>query len=221
MLPLSLFASRAFSGTNLVTFAMYGSLSAVIFLLVLQLQQVVGYSPVEAGLSTLPVTVLLLVLSPYSGQLARRVGARVPLTVGPLLAGVGIALMARIGAGSSYLFDVFPAIFVFGLGLAFTVAPLTATVMGSVEERHVGVASAINNAVARVAGLIAVAVLPVLAGLSGDAYLDPQVFSVGYRTAMLIAAGLAGAAGIVGWLTLGGPTRIGRSEPVKSYASSD
>jgi MFS family permease len=132
-----------------------------------------------------------------------------------------MALMARIGPDSSYLLDVFPSVVVFGLGLAFTVAPLTATVMGSVEERHVGVASAINNAVARVAGLIAVAVLPGLAGLGGAAYLDPQAFSAGYRTAVLIAAGLAALAGVVGWLTLGGPTRIGRSESVKRYASSE
>jgi MFS family permease len=216
---VSLFASRAFSGTNLVTFAMYGALSAALFLLGLQLQQVVGYSPIAAGLSTLPVTILLLVLSPYSGQLARRTGPRLPLTVGPILAGTGLAVLSRIGAGSSYVADILPGVLVFGLGLSFTVAPLTATVMGSVEERHAGVASAINNAVARVAGLIAVAVLPVAAGLTGNAYLDPQVFSIGFRTAILLSGGLAAVAGVVGWLTLGGQTPIRQPEPAKSYAS--
>jgi EmrB/QacA subfamily drug resistance transporter len=213
MLPLSLFASRTFSGTNLLTLAMYGALSAVTFLLILQLQQVVGYTPLAAGVATLPVTGLLLVLSPYSGQLARRIGPRIPLTVGPLVTAAGTALLARIGQGSSYVIDVLPALLVFGVGLGLTVAPLTATVMGSVEERHAGVASAVNNAVARAAGLIAVALVPVLAGLSGQAYLDPDVFSAGYRSAMLISAGLTAVAGVIGWFMLREP-RTGR------YASS-
>jgi MFS family permease len=161
----------------------------------------------------------MLVLSPYAGQLARRTGPRIPLTAGPIVAAVGMALMSRIGAGSSYLTDVLPAVIVFGLGLSFTVAPLTATVMGSVDERHAGVASAVNNAVARVGGLIAVAVLPVAAGLSGNAYLDPQAFSMGYRTAILLAAALAAVAGVVGWLTLGGAAPMPRPEPAASYAS--
>jgi EmrB/QacA subfamily drug resistance transporter len=207
MLPLSLFKSRAFSGTNVLTFAMYGALSAVIFLLILQLQQVVGYSPVAAGLATLPVTLLLLVLSPYAGQLGQRIGARIPLTVGPLVTAAGVVGMARVDRNSSYLTDVLPPLMVFGVGLACVVAPLTTTVMAAVVEQHAGVASAINNAVARVAGLVAVALLPALAGLSGDAYLDPDTFSGGYRIAMLIAGGLSAAAGFVGWLTLrdGGP----------------
>ena len=209
MLPLSLFASRPFTGTNLVTFTVYGALGGVLFLLVLQLQQVVGYSPVQAGLTTLPITVLLLVMSPPAGQLAQRIGPRIPLTVGPLLAAAGMALMARIGRGSSYLVDVLPAVLVFGIGLGLTVAPLTATVMASVEERHAGVASAVNNAVARAASLVAVALLPVLAGLSGDAYLDPNVFTAGYRVGVLLAAGLAAAGGVIGWVTLRDP-KVGR-----------
>ncbi|HLZ28552.1 MAG TPA: DHA2 family efflux MFS transporter permease subunit [Chloroflexota bacterium] len=203
MLPLSLFASRQFTGANLVTLAVYGALSAVIFLLVVQLQQVVGYSPLQAGMATLPMTAMLLLLSARMGKLGQRIGPRIPLTVGPLTAAAGVALMTRIGAGSAYVFDVFPALVVFGLGMSITVAPLTATVMGAVESRHAGLASAVNNAVARAAGLIAVAVLPALAGLTGAAYLDPQIFSAGFQRAALIAAGLTAVGGLLGWLTLG------------------
>ncbi len=202
MLPLSLFASRQFSGTNLVTLAVYGALGAVFFLLILQLQQVVGYGPVQAGVATLPVTALLLVISPRAGKLASRIGPRVPLTVGPLVAASGVALLARIGTGSSYVLDILPPLVLFGLGMSITVAPLTATVMGSVESRHAGMASAVNNAVARTAGLVAVAVLPPIAGLSGTAYLNPDVFSAGFSKAMLIAAGLTALGGVLGWITL-------------------
>jgi len=111
--------------------------------------------------------------------------------------------MARIDAGSSYVLDVLPPLVLFGLGMSITVAPLTATVMGAVESRHAGVASAVNNAVARAAGLLAVAVLPALAGLTGAAYLDPQIFSSGFHRAVLIAAGLTALGGVLGWLTLG------------------
>jgi EmrB/QacA subfamily drug resistance transporter len=202
MLPLSLFTSRQFSGTNLVTMAVYGALGAVFFLLILQLQQVVGYSPIQAGVATLPVTALLLVISPRAGKLASRIGPRVPLTVGPLVAACGVALLARIGAGGSYVLDILPPLVLFGLGMSITVAPLTATVMGSVESRHAGMASAVNNAVARTAGLVAVAVLPPIAGLSGAAYLDSEVFSAGFSKAMFIAAGLTALGGVLGWITL-------------------
>jgi EmrB/QacA subfamily drug resistance transporter len=203
MLPLSLFASRTFTGTNLVTLAVYGALSGVLFLMIVQLQQVLGYSPIQAGIASLPITLIMLVLSPRAGKLGQRIGPRIPLTVGPLVSASGIALMARIDAGSSYLLDVLPPLIVFGLGMSLTVAPLTATVMGAVEARHAGLASAVNNAVARAAGLVAVAVLPPLAGLTGAAYLDPQVFSAGFHRAALIAAGLTALGGVLGWLTLG------------------
>jgi MFS transporter len=202
MLPLSLFASRYFTGANLVTLTVYAALSGVFFVLVIQLQQVLGYSPVQAGLASLPITAILLFLSPRMGQLAQRIGPRIPLTVGPLLTAGGIALMSRIGVDSNYFRDILPPLLMFGLGLSITVAPLTATVMGSVEERHAGVASAVNNAVARAAGLVAVAVLPSLAGLNGAAYLDPAIYSAGFQRAVLIAAGVAAMGGIVGWLTL-------------------
>ncbi|MDQ6669292.1 MAG: MFS transporter [Chloroflexota bacterium] len=203
MLPLSLFASRQFTGANLVTLAVYAALSGVLFLLVVQLQQVVGYSPLQAGVATLPITAMLFLLSARMGKLGQRIGPRIPLTVGPLTAAVGVALMVRIGSGSSYLLDVFPSLIVFGLGMSITVAPLTATVMGAVESRHAGLASAVNNAVARAAGLIAVAVLPALAGLTGAAYLDPEIFSAGFHRAALISAALTAVGGLLGWLTLG------------------
>jgi MFS family permease len=134
------------------------------------------------------------------GKLGQRIGPRIPLTVGPLTAAAGVALMARIGVGSSYVLDVFPAVVLFGLGMAITVAPLTATVMSAVETRHAGLASAVNNAVARAAGLIAVATLPALAGLTGAAYLDPQVFSAGFQRAALLSAGITAFGGLLGWL---------------------
>ena len=202
MLPLSLFASRQFSGANLVTLVVYGALGAVFFLLILQLQQVVGYSPIQAGVATLPITALLLVISARAGKLATRIGPRLPLTVGPLVAACGVGLLARIGAGGTYLLDILPPLVLFGVGMSITVAPLTATVMGSVESRHAGMASAVNNAVARAAGLVAVAVLPPIAGLSGTSYLNPDVFSAGFSKAMLIAAALTALGGLLGWATL-------------------
>jgi EmrB/QacA subfamily drug resistance transporter len=208
MLPLSLFRSRQFTGTNIVTLAVYGAFGGVFFLMVVQLQQVVGMSPIQAGVATLPITALMLVLSARAGKLAQRIGPRVPLTVGPIVAAGGIALMARIDVGSTYGADVLPALIVFGLGISLTVAPLTATVMAAVEERHAGVASAVNNAVARAAGLITVAVLPALAGLTGAAYLDPQVFSAGFHRAALLSAGLTALGGVLGWLTLGESTTM-------------
>ncbi len=221
MLPLSLFQSRQFTGTNIVTLAVYGAFGGVFFLMVVQLQQVVGMSPIQAGVASLPITGLMLVLSPRAGKLAQRIGPRVPLTLGPIVAGAGIALMARIDVGSSYVADILPALIVFGLGIALTVAPLTATVMGSVEERHAGVASAVNNAVARAAGLITVAVLPSLAGLTGDAYLDPQIFSAGFHRAALLSAGLTALGGVLGWLTLGERTPAAHEHTDHFHCSVD
>jgi EmrB/QacA subfamily drug resistance transporter len=208
MLPLSLFASRQFTGANLVTLAVYGAFGGAFFLLVVQLQQVLGYSPLQAGVASLPITVLLLLFSSRAGKLAQRIGPRIPLSLGPLLAAAGIALMARIDAGGAYVLDVLPALIVFGAGIALTVAPLTATVMGAVESRHAGLASAVNNAVARAAGLVAVALVPSLAGLTGAAYLDPLVFSAGFHRAALMCAGLTAVGGVLGWITLSETTPV-------------
>ena len=202
MVPLDIFASRQFTSANLVTFGLYGALGGALFLLGLQLQQVSGYSPLGAGVALLPITGIMLLLSSRAGALATRIGPRLPMSVGPLVAAGGLALMVRIGPDADYLADVAPGVVVFGLGLALTVAPLTTTVLAAAEDRHAGVASGVNNAVARIAGLLAVATLPVVAGLTGDAYRDPAVFDAGFEVAVLIAAGLAAAAGVLAAVTI-------------------
>jgi EmrB/QacA subfamily drug resistance transporter len=199
MLPLDIFRSRQFTAANLVTFVVYASLGITFFLLVVHLQQVLGYSPLQAGTATLPVTALMLVLSASAGQLADRIGPRVPMTVGPLGIAAGLVLLSRVQAGATYLGTVLPGVLVFGLGLTLTVAPLTATVLAAAAARHAGIASGVNNAISRGAGLVAVAVIPGLTGLTGDAYRDPVVFANGFRAAMLISAALAAAGGALAW----------------------
>ncbi|MGB6071512.1 MAG: MFS transporter [Rhodococcus sp. (in: high G+C Gram-positive bacteria)] len=190
LVPPSLFVSRVFLAANLVTFAVYAALGGVFFLLVLQLQFAVGYSPIAAGVATLPITALMLVLSARAGRIAGRIGPRVPMTVGPLLSALGLLLMLRIGPGSTYATDVLPAVLVFGLGLSTLVAPLTGAVLGAVSTDRAGIASGVNNAVARTSQLLAVAALPALAGITGSDYAAPEVFSDGFHTAMLMCAGL-------------------------------
>jgi len=207
MLPLSLFSSRQFTAANLVTFVVYAALGGVLFLLAVDLQQVLGYSPVAAGAATLPITVIMLTLSSRAGALAQRIGPRLPMTLGPLIMAVGLLLMVRIVPTSSYGADVLPAVVVFGLGLALTVAPLTTTVLGAVDVGRAGVASGVNNAVARVGGLVAVAVLPPLVGLTGAAYREPPRFSSGFHTAVLIGAGLCAAGGVLAAIGIRNPAR--------------
>lgn len=190
LVPPSLFASRVFLAANLVTFAVYAALGGVFFLLVLQLQFAVGYSPIAAGVATLPITALMLVLSARAGRIAGRIGPRIPMTVGPLLAALGLVLMLRIGPGSTYATDVLPAVVVFGLGLSALVAPLTGAVLGAVSTDRAGIASGVNNAVARTSQLLAVAALPALAGIAGSDYSAAEAFSDGFHTAMLMCAGL-------------------------------
>jgi MFS family permease len=148
----------------------------------------------------LPVTVVMLVLSARAGRLAQRIGPRLPMTVGPIVAGCGLAMLTRVGTDSSYVTSVLPAVIVFSLGLSATVAPLTATVLAAAPERQVGVASAVNNDVARTAGLLAVAVLPGLAGITQASYNDPAQLSAGFHHAVLIAGGLLVLGGILSWL---------------------
>jgi EmrB/QacA subfamily drug resistance transporter len=202
MMPLELFASRQFTAANLVTFAVYASLSGVFFLLVAFLQISMGYSPIAAGAASLPVTALMLLLSSRAGALAQRIGPRIPLTVGPLVIAAGMLLMTRIDRGDGYVSTVLPAVVVFGLGLVLVVAPVTATVLAAADARHAGIASGINNAVSRVAGLLAVAVLPLVAGLTGDSFYDPGALADGFRVAIMTCAGLAVAGGLVAWLTI-------------------
>jgi EmrB/QacA subfamily drug resistance transporter len=151
MLPLGIFKSRQFTAINLITFVVYGAMGAVFFLLVLDLQVVAGFTPLQAGISLLPSTVALLLLSSRAGALAQRFGPRWLMTGGLLLAAAGLALLIRIGPHTSYVTDVLPAVLLFGIGLSMTVAPLTATVLASADERHAGVASGVNNATARAA----------------------------------------------------------------------
>ncbi|MCW2723620.1 MAG: major facilitator transporter [Frankiales bacterium] len=202
MLPVDLFSSRQFTAANLVTFAVYAALSGVFFLLVIELQVVAGYSPLAAGVSVLPVTVAMLLLSSRAGDLAAKIGPRVPMTVGPVLCACGTLLMLRIRPGASYVTDVLPGVLVFGLGLSATVAPLTVTVLSAASTRYAGVASGVNNAVARTAGLLAVAVLPVAAGLHGRDYLDPGAFAHGFRIAMLISSALLLLGGLIAAATI-------------------
>jgi EmrB/QacA subfamily drug resistance transporter len=190
MLPLDVFSSRAFTAANLVTFAVYAALGGVLFLVVLQLQVVAGFAPLPAGTAMLPATALMLLFSARAGALAQRIGPRLPMTLGPLVCAGGLLLLARIGAHAAYVQDVLPGILLLGAGLSLTVAPLTATALGALGDRHAGVASGVNNAVARTAGLLAVAVLPLAAGLAGGSLTDPTTLGPVYRRAMWICAGL-------------------------------
>jgi EmrB/QacA subfamily drug resistance transporter len=190
IVPPGIFASRQFTSANLVTVAVYAALAVTFFLVAVELQQGLGYSPTAAGAALLPITLLMLTLSARAGGLAQRIGPRLPMTVGPLLVATGFLLMRRVGPGASYLTDVLPAVVVIGLGLAATVAPLTATVLAAASDEHAGIASGINNAVARVAGLLAISVIPNVAGITGSAYLDPGLLTDGFHKAMLISAGL-------------------------------
>ncbi len=202
VLPLGMFRSAQFSSANLVTFIVYAALGGALFLLPVQLEQVAGYTALQAGISLLPVTIIMLLLSARSGELAARIGPRLQMTAGPVVIAAGLALLARIGQSGSYLAEVLPAVLVFGLGLAINVAPLTATVLAAVPAERAGTASAINNDVARVAALIAVAVLPAAAGLTGASYLHQAEFSAGFRLAMLTSACLCLCGALLAGLTI-------------------
>lgn len=213
LVPPALFSDATFRTANAVTLLIYGALGVVFLLLVLQLQTVAGFSPLAAGTALLPVTAVMLVFSARAGALAGRIGPRLPLTVGPLVAAGGLLLLLRVDATTSWLLDVLPAVLVFGAGLALTVAPLTATVLGAAPDRYAGSASGVNNAIARAAGLLAVAVLPGLAGIRGAAYTDPAVYDAGFRTAMIIAAGLLGAAAVLAFALIRRDRPAGAPEP--------
>jgi EmrB/QacA subfamily drug resistance transporter len=202
MLPLDVFASRQFSAVNLITFLVYGALGGVLFLLVLQVQVVAGYSPLKAGTALLPVTLLMLAFSARSGALAQRIGPRWPMAAGTAISAVGLLLMTRIGVHASYLTDVLPAVTVFAVGLVLTVAPLTATVLASADVRHAGVASGVNNAVARAAGLLAVAGLPAAVGLGAASYHSATRFSAGFDKAAIGCAALLVVAAVLSALLI-------------------
>lgn len=202
MMPLGIFSSRQFAAANMVTFVVYAALSGVFFLLVAFLQVSLGYSPMAAGAASVPVTVLMLLLSARSGALAQRIGPRIPLTAGPVVIAGAMLLMTTIDPGDSYFTGVLPAVVIFGLGLTLVVAPVTSTVLAAADSRHAGVASGVNNAVSRVAGLLAVAVLPAVAGITGDRFYDPEAMADGFRIAMFVCAALAAAGGLLAWATI-------------------
>jgi EmrB/QacA subfamily drug resistance transporter len=188
MLDLRLFRARPFGAANAETLIVYAALGGALFLLPLELQTTLGWSPLAAGAALLPMTAMMLLLSSSTARLAQRIGPRAPMTVGPLVMAFGLSLLARIRAGAGYVTDVLPGAATLGLGLAMTVAPLTATVIASAPEERAGVASAINSCVARTGGLLAVALLPTAAGLRSERALEPARFSTGYARGMLLAA---------------------------------
>ncbi|WP_435611728.1 MFS transporter [Streptomyces sp. bgisy159] len=205
MMPLDVFASRQFTAVNLVTLCVYAAFGGFFFLTAVQLQVVVGYSALGAGAALLPTTVLMLLLSARSGQLGERIGPRVPLTVGPLLCAAGMLLMLRVGPDASYAADVLPALLVLGLGMVTLVAPLTATVLASVDTARAGLASGINNAAARAAGLVAVAALPLLTGMGPEAYRVPAAFDAAFGRAMLWCAAVLVLGSAVAFTTVRRP----------------
>jgi EmrB/QacA subfamily drug resistance transporter len=210
MLPLSVFAAKQFTATNAVTFLVYAALTGATFLLPVVLQVVWDYTPLASGLALLPLTVIMLALSARSGQLATRIGPRLQMSVGPIVVGAGLAMFTFTTSGPSYALYVLPAVTVLGLGLAITVAPLTATAMNSAPPQHSGIASAINNDMARFGGLLAVAVLPALAGITGSAYLHPDALASGFRTAVLISGATCVAGGLLAAFTITNPERVPR-----------
>lgn len=210
LLPLGVFSSRQFSAANLVTFVVYACLSGYLFLLVIELQVVAGFSPLLAGAALLPLTALTLLLSEWSGNLARKIGPRLQMTLGPIVCAGGLLWSLRLGAGTRYVADVLPALSVFGLGLAVMVAPLTAAVLSAVPDAQAGIASGINNAVARTAGLLSVALLPAVVGLSGSAYQDPERFLNAFHLALWVCAiGLIGG-GLIAAGSISNSTAVGR-----------
>jgi EmrB/QacA subfamily drug resistance transporter len=214
MLKLELFSRRNFAVGNLETLTMYAGLSILFFFLVIFLQQVAGYSALRSGLTTLPVTVVMFALSRRLGALADRYGPRFFMGAGPLVAAAGILLFLRTGMHTSFLRDLLPALLVFSLGLSMTVAPLTAAVLADADETDAGIASAINNAVARVAGLVGVSFIGVVVAgsLVGDTFAPNDESVRAFHTAIIICAALVAAGGIAGLLGITNPRRIVRAE---------
>ena len=215
MLPLGVFRSLQFSATNAVTFVVYAALGGALFLLPVQLEQVSHYSPIEAGTSLLPLTVVMLVFSARSGALAARIGPRLQMAVGPVVVGAGLVLLRMIDARGDYLTEVLPGVLVLAVGLAVTVAPLTSTALSSAPMERAGVASAVNNDVARAGGLIAVALLPAVSGLTGHSYLHPAAFAAGFRHAVVFAGSASALGGVLAGALIRNPG-AGRGAPARA-----
>jgi MFS family permease len=217
MLPLHFFRARQFTAANAATVGLYCAIESFFFLSVIHLQRQIGFSAVVAGTALVPITVLLVLLSPTAGKVANRIGARLPMTVGPLLAAGGAMLLSRVGpdtaepTAASYFSDVFPPFVIFGLGLAVTVAPLTTAALTALDDRHAGLASGVNTAVARVAGLLGIALLPLVAGIAEAGDLESAGFAEGFRLAMWICAGLCVASATLAFLLV--PADAGKAGP--------
>ncbi len=210
ILPPGIFSSVQFTATNVVTFVVYAALGGALFLLPVELQQVSHYSPMAAGVSLLPLTGIMLLFSARSGALAARIGPRLQMAVGPVVAGLGLVLLRLIGSSGDYVTQVFPGVVVLGIGLVITVAPLTSTALSSAPTEHAGMASAVNNDVARAGGLIAVALLPAVAGITGLSYLHPQLFEHGFHNAVTITGIAAAAGGVLAAVFIRNPPRVRR-----------
>lgn len=197
LVPPSLFGNRTFLLANLLTFLVYAALGGVMVLLVLQLQVSLGYSPTASGLASVPLTIIMLLLSSTSGKIAQKYGPRWQLVLGPIVIGLGMLLLRGAEPGATYVTGVLPGVIVFGLGLAAVVAPVTATVLASAPDHHAGVASGVNNAVARTGSLLAMAVLPAAVGLTGEDYTNPEVMTSGWQMALVLCAVAAIAGGVL------------------------
>jgi EmrB/QacA subfamily drug resistance transporter len=207
LLPLDVFRSKQFSGVNATTLVIYAALNGLILFLMLQLQNVLGYSPVAAGAALLPTNILMLLFSPLAGRIAERHGPRLPMVVGCLIAGTGSLLFMRARPGSAYLTTVLPAAIVFGLGLACFVAPLTSVALGALDEDLAGLASGVNNAVARVAGLLSTAIIPLAIGLGGVHDLNASQLATGFVRTTMICAALCAVGAAVAAMTIGDTIR--------------
>jgi len=199
LLPLAVFRNREFTGVNLTTLFIYASLSGLFFLLMLELQNALHWSAMTAGMTLLPINVLMLILSPRAGRLAEQIGPRLPMVAGALTAGVGAILFYRVRPGASYVSTILPATIVFGLGLSAFVAPLTGAALRAAGPQRAALASGVNNAVARLAGLIATAAIPLAAGLGGLRDVSGPALTEGFRRGMLICAALCALGVVVTW----------------------
>lgn len=201
VVPIDLFANRTFAGANLITFLVYGGMGVVFFLIPIQLQVTAGFSPLRAGAAFLPSTALMMLLSSKAGDIAQRIGPRLPLTVGPILIALSMLLFRRIGPAADYFTDVLPAVLTLGFGLAISVAPVTSAALGSVPEHRSGAASGANNALSRTGQLLAIAAVPPIVGLTGDALSDPARLNTGFDRAMVFGAALVAIGAAVSiWL---------------------
>ncbi|MFC5925243.1 MFS transporter [Micromonospora vulcania] len=221
MLPTGLFGSRLFSVLNIFTVVVYAALNGFTFFFAVYLQNVLGWSAFRTGIALLPMTVLLLVGSARAGALAAKIGPRLPLAIGPVVAAAGLLLLRGVDPGASYWRDVFPGVLLFGSGLTLVVAPLTASVLAAVQDRFSGVASGFNNAASRAGGLLAVAALPLLVGLSGSGYAQKTELTHAFRGALAWCAGLLLAGAVLALVLVHRPPRAAPpSQPCHSMPAA-